>query len=125
MSAVLAATAPIDAAALTRRIGRLPALPQAALDVMALLRNEESSAEQCAAAIGRDGAMTAVVLRLANSAFYGVASPWRQKATKSKPSQTGRSSRVQTAAVVSTPASVRRPSRCSASRTEATRPAAP
>jgi putative nucleotidyltransferase with HDIG domain len=72
MSAVMTANTPIDAAVLTRRIGQLPTLPQAVLDVMALLRNEDSSAEQCAAAIARDGGMTAVVLRLANSAFYGV-----------------------------------------------------
>jgi putative nucleotidyltransferase with HDIG domain len=64
---------PIDAAALSRRIGRLPTLPQAVLDVMALLRDEASSGEACAAAIARDGGMTAVVLRLANSAFYGAA----------------------------------------------------
>jgi putative nucleotidyltransferase with HDIG domain len=66
-------TVTIDLQAMGRRIGELPKLPQAVLDVMALLRREDSSAEDCAAAIARDAGMAVLTLRLANSAFYGVA----------------------------------------------------
>jgi len=64
--------AAIDGDLLRRQIGQLPALPQAVLKVLAILRREDASAEECAQHIVSDQAMTARTLRLANSAFYGV-----------------------------------------------------
>ncbi len=52
-------------------VGRLPALPQAVLQLLAELRRDDSSADDCAQHIVHDQAMTARTLRLANSAFYG------------------------------------------------------
>ena len=64
--------APIDLGLLQQRIAQLPALPRAATEALAKLRDETSSAEDSARCIGTDLALTARVLRLANSAFYGV-----------------------------------------------------
>jgi len=63
---------PIDAATLRRRISELPAMPQVVLEVLTLLRQESAGAEECATAIASDPTLTALTLRLANSAFYGV-----------------------------------------------------
>jgi putative nucleotidyltransferase with HDIG domain len=63
---------PIDLALLQQRIAQLPALPRAAAEALAMLRDEDSGADDCARVIGTDQALTARVLRLANSAFYGV-----------------------------------------------------
>jgi putative nucleotidyltransferase with HDIG domain len=68
----MSAPMPIDAALLQQRIAQLPALPRAAAQALAALRDESAGAEECARCIGRDQALTARVLRLANSAFYGV-----------------------------------------------------
>jgi putative nucleotidyltransferase with HDIG domain len=62
----------IDPALLQRRIAQLPAWPRAAAQALAALRDDNSSADECARCIGHDQALTARVLRLANSAFYGV-----------------------------------------------------
>ncbi|MDP4302404.1 HDOD domain-containing protein [Leptothrix discophora] len=62
----------IDADNLTRRVSQLPALPQAVLQALALLRSDTASDTDCAARIALDPAITARILRLANSAFYGV-----------------------------------------------------
>ena len=62
----------IDLGSLQQRIAQLPALPRAAAEALALLRDESSGADECARCIGTDQALTARVLRLANSAFYGV-----------------------------------------------------
>ena len=62
----------IDAGLLAQRVRELPALPKAALDALAALRDDVSSAQQCGELIARDQALVARVLRLANSAFYGV-----------------------------------------------------
>jgi putative nucleotidyltransferase with HDIG domain len=64
--------AAIDLAALQQRIAQLPALPRAAAEALAMLQDENSNADECARCIGTDQALTARVLRLANSAFYGV-----------------------------------------------------
>jgi putative nucleotidyltransferase with HDIG domain len=64
--------ATIDLALLQQRIAQLPALPRAAAEALAMLRDEDSGADDCARIIGTDQALTARVLRLANSAFYGV-----------------------------------------------------
>lgn len=65
-------THPIDRALLAQQLRALPALPQAALDALAALREDGASSDHCSALIGRDQALAARVLRLANSAFYGV-----------------------------------------------------
>ena len=62
----------ISAEHVARRVGQLPALPQAVLQALALLRSETASDQDCAQRIALDAAMTARTLRLANSAFYGV-----------------------------------------------------
>lgn len=67
-----ASTTPIDMAQLQQRIAQLPALPRAAAQALAMLRDDNAGAEECARCIGTDQALTARVLRLANSAFYGV-----------------------------------------------------
>lgn len=72
MSAVLEAVAPIDAEQLRQRVRDLPALPQATLEALAALRDDDASSAHCADMIGRDQALAARTLRLANSAFYGV-----------------------------------------------------
>jgi putative nucleotidyltransferase with HDIG domain len=64
--------ASIDLGELHKRITQLPALPRAAAAALAMLRDDGSSAEDCARCIATDQALTARVLRLANSAFYGV-----------------------------------------------------
>jgi putative nucleotidyltransferase with HDIG domain len=63
---------PIDADQLRRRVRDLPALPEAVLEALAALRDDDASTGHCAALIGRDQALAARTLRLANSAFYGV-----------------------------------------------------
>lgn len=50
----------------------LPTLPKAALQVMRETERSESSAASVAALIGQDQAITARVLRLANSAYFGL-----------------------------------------------------
>lgn len=59
-------------AELHARITRLPPLPQAVLALQATLRDESASVAACALHIRQDPALTARLLRLANSAFYGV-----------------------------------------------------
>lgn len=62
----------IDRPSLQQRVRELPALPQAALQALAALRNDSASAQRCSEFIAHDQALVARVLRLANSAFYGV-----------------------------------------------------
>lgn len=64
---------PIDLLRLHQRVRELPALPQAVLEVLAVLRRDDSSTDACAERIARDQSMAARTLKLANSAFYGVA----------------------------------------------------
>jgi putative nucleotidyltransferase with HDIG domain len=66
------ASARIDVSELRQRIVQLPSLPQAVLDVMRLLGDEEASTADIAGSIEHDQALTARTLRIANSAFYGV-----------------------------------------------------
>jgi putative nucleotidyltransferase with HDIG domain len=68
----LARPAGIDAELVRRRVGELPALPQAVLQALAMLRSDHPRIDDCAARIAIDPALTARTLRLANSAFYGV-----------------------------------------------------
>ena len=63
---------PIDRQAVQQRVRELPPLPQAALLALAALRDDHASTERCSELIARDQALVASLLRLANSAFYGV-----------------------------------------------------
>jgi len=54
-------------------IAQLPALPQAVQDALHALQDERSTIEHVAASLARDQALTARMLRIANSSFYGVA----------------------------------------------------
>lgn len=64
--------APIDPVRLRQALRELPPLPQAALQALAALRDEDSSDALCAELVGRDQALVARTLRLANSPFYGM-----------------------------------------------------
>jgi putative nucleotidyltransferase with HDIG domain len=66
-------SARIDVDVLRQKIVQLPSLPQAVLDVMTLLGDEHASTAEFADRIERDQALTARILRIANSVFYGVA----------------------------------------------------
>lgn len=58
-------------AALLPRAENLPSLPGAALEVLRLCRAEDATLEALAAAISRDPALAARLLRFANSTLYG------------------------------------------------------
>lgn len=53
-------------------VGDLPALPQMATKVMSLIQDPSCKVQDLERIISRDQAITARVLRIANSAFYGV-----------------------------------------------------
>lgn len=55
-----------------RRVAELPPLPKAALRALQTLRREDASLEEVAVDLACDASLTARVLRLANSPFYGV-----------------------------------------------------
>jgi len=71
-STVVDPVASIDAEQLRQRVRDLPALPRATVEALAALRDDDVSTAHCAVLIGRDQALAARTLRLANSAFYGV-----------------------------------------------------
>jgi putative nucleotidyltransferase with HDIG domain len=73
LPAVRPATSEADTEHILQHIQTLPALPQAAVQALAALRDDNSSPEHCAEQIGRDLALAARTLKLANSAFYGLA----------------------------------------------------
>ena len=56
-----------------KRIQDLPPLPTSAMRVLELLKKPETSAKELEFVIGQDPALTAGILRQANSAFYGYA----------------------------------------------------
>ncbi|MDD2743124.1 MAG: HDOD domain-containing protein [Rhodocyclaceae bacterium] len=56
------------------RFRQLPSLPVAVSDLLASFGNEDVDVEQIARQIARDQALTARVLRVANSSFYGLQS---------------------------------------------------
>lgn len=62
-----------DRVALVQRVGVLPPLPEALAAAQRVLRDEDSSGRACAEALGRDPALSAQVLRLANAAGCGQA----------------------------------------------------
>jgi len=55
---------------LIARIGQLPAVPDLYREITELLESERGSVEQLGAVIAKDIAMTAMILKLANSAFF-------------------------------------------------------
>lgn len=57
--------------ALVQQVRDLPALPEAAVKVMRLADDPRASAADVARVLSADQAMTARILKLANSAFYG------------------------------------------------------
>ena len=65
-------TITIDPKLLQQRIAQLPAWPRVAAQALAALRDDATGAGECARCVGHDQALTARVLRLANSAFYGL-----------------------------------------------------
>lgn len=57
---------------LARKVEELPALPAVACKVMELVEDPRTSAQDVEAVLKKDQSLTAQVLRLANSAFYGI-----------------------------------------------------
>jgi putative nucleotidyltransferase with HDIG domain len=57
---------------LVARIGQLPALPESYRELTALLDSEHGTTEALGQLIAKDMAMTAMVLKLANSAYFSV-----------------------------------------------------
>jgi len=55
-----------------RRIEELPTLPEVAARVLQVIRDARSSVEDVEAVVVRDPALSAKILRVANSAFYGL-----------------------------------------------------
>lgn len=62
-----------DAAALLSRIDDLPPLPAVAARVMGMAEDERTSAMDLAQVLATDQALTAKLIRISNSAFYGFA----------------------------------------------------
>ena len=57
---------------LIARIGQLPAVPELYREITQLLESDRGSVDQLGAVIARDIAMTAMILKLANSAFFSL-----------------------------------------------------
>ncbi len=64
---------PVCLEEIVRRVDELPALPQNAHQVIKLTEDPKSTVTDLSAAISRDQALSAKVLRMANSAYYGYA----------------------------------------------------
>ena len=61
----------LDAAAIAKRVVELPPLPRALIEAARLMGNDDLQTDDCVLAIASDQALSARVLRLANSPFYG------------------------------------------------------
>ncbi len=59
-------------AALVGRVGTLPSPPRAFQEILTCLQKPTASVVEAARIIGRDAAMTANIMKLVNSAFFGV-----------------------------------------------------
>lgn len=57
---------------LVARVGRLPSVPTLFQEINRLMESERATVENLGAAIAKDMAMTAMVLKLANSAFFSL-----------------------------------------------------
>jgi putative nucleotidyltransferase with HDIG domain len=79
---------PVAREQLRQSLQELPALPRAALQALAALRDDDSSTEHCAALIGHDPALAARTLRLANSSLYGA--PGRVNSVRDAVNRLGR-----------------------------------
>lgn len=66
------ATVPDKYKAIVEGLGQVPTLPAIVARALEILNQPNASAEQAARLIGQDLALSAKVLRLANSAFYGI-----------------------------------------------------
>ncbi|MCB9497333.1 MAG: HDOD domain-containing protein [Fibrobacteria bacterium] len=66
------ATVPDKFKAIVEGLGQVPTLPAIAARALEILNQPNASADQAARLIGQDLALSAKVLRLANSAFYGI-----------------------------------------------------
>lgn len=64
---------PIKLEHILKRVQALPPLPTSAMRVIALTKNPETSVKDLEIVIARDPALTASMLRQANSAYYGYA----------------------------------------------------
>ena len=60
---------------LVARIGQLPSVPTLYQEVAAVLESERGTAELVGKVVAKDMAMTAMILKLANSAYFGLRSP--------------------------------------------------
>jgi putative nucleotidyltransferase with HDIG domain len=65
---------PITAAEVLKNIRDLPALPAIVIELMGALDQDDAGANLLAVKLSRDQALSAKVLRLANSSFYGLPS---------------------------------------------------
>lgn len=64
-----------DLAALVGRVGMLPSAPQAFQDVLLCLQKPSASVTEISRIIARDVAMTANIMKMVNSAFFGLRQP--------------------------------------------------
>jgi putative nucleotidyltransferase with HDIG domain len=62
-------------AALVGQVGMLPSAPQAFQDLLKCLQDPEASLADASRIIGRDVAMTANIMKMVNSAFFGARQP--------------------------------------------------
>lgn len=72
LQAMTTATVPDKFKAIVEGLGQVPTLPAIAARALEILNQPNASADQAAKLIGQDLALSAKVLRLANSAFYGI-----------------------------------------------------
>lgn len=60
---------------LVNQVGNLPPLPQAAQKALSLIRDPNSSMESVSNVLGKDQVLTSLILRMANSVYYGLTYP--------------------------------------------------
>lgn len=60
---------------LVNQVGNLPPLPQAAQKALALIRDPKSSMSSISDVLGKDQVLTSLILRMANSVYYGLTYP--------------------------------------------------
>lgn len=63
---------PIELKEKIKRISNLPTLPKNAFTIMNRINNPKTSSRDLASVVNQDVALSAKILRLANSAFYGI-----------------------------------------------------
>ncbi len=63
---------PVELQDKIRRMSNLPTLPQVACSILDYINNPHSSSSDIAAIVSQDISLTAKILRLSNSAFYGM-----------------------------------------------------